>query len=57
VRSGVSKVSKTSSQLIINSLHDQLEQEKSEKLKIQSELEEMKKLNQEISSKLGLGST
>ena len=54
--SGMSRVSKTSSQYIINGLEEQLDQERVERQRIQYELEEMRKVNAEISSKLGLSS-
>ena len=48
-----SKRSKTS-KATINNLVKQLEQEKQARLKLEREIKEMKKLNAEISSKLGL---
>jgi len=45
VRTGASRVSKSSSQYIISNLEDQLTKEREERRKLQEEVEEMKKIN------------
>ena len=45
-----------SSKTYISALERQLNSEKREREKLQSEIEEIKRINSEISSKLGLGS-
>ena len=49
-----SKRSNATSKTYISKLEKQLEVEKQARLKLEREVEEMKKLNAEISSKLGL---
>jgi len=54
VASKQSKRSQLTSKTYISKLEKQLEIEKQARLKLESEVEEMKKINAEISSKLGL---
>ena len=58
--SAVSRASKSSaltSKTYISKLEMQLQQEKLARLRLEQEVEEMKKINAEISSKLGLPNT
>ena len=54
IASKQSKRSQLTSKTYISKLERQLELEKLARLKLESEVEEMKKINAEISSKLGL---
>ena len=52
-----SRRSNATSKTYISKLEKQLEVEKQARLKLEKEVEEMKKINAEISSKLGLSNT
>ena len=54
VASKQSKRSQVTSKTYISKLEKQLEMEKVARMKLEAEVEEMKKINAEISSKLGL---
>lgn len=50
----MSRVSQVTSKTYINKLEKKLEAEKQARVRLEQEVEEMKKVNAEISSKLGL---
>lgn len=54
VRSKFSTASKSSSRSYILRLKEELDKEKAERVKLESEIEELKKISSEISSKLGI---
>lgn len=53
-KSVVSRVSRTTNKTYITKLESQLREEREARLRLEKEVEEMKKINAEISSKLGL---
>ena len=54
IRSRFSRSSKRSSKSYISKLKEELDKEKAERVKLESEIEELKKISSEISSKLGI---
>lgn len=53
----LSRASKATSKTYISKLEKQLESERQARLRLEQEVEEMKKINAEISSKLGISTS